>query len=101
MTYLHIRLPTGFTVRDLEFIFDVFRRRIERYEEEYFSWNGEELDCGDYEFDLGELMAIRDDFVAHDWFVRPEIRVEGFSMPSELDSRGLLGRTSRFGGEGE
>lgn len=78
MTNIRFRLPPGFTIRDLDFMYEVFRRHVDRFEAEYFTWNSEEFDCGEYDFDTETLKAIRDDFIAHDWDVRPETVVWGF-----------------------
>ena len=77
MTCIRFRLPPGFTVRDLDFMYDVFRSHVDRCEVEYFTWNFEEFDCGDYDFDIGTLKAIRDDFAAHEWDVKPVSEVWG------------------------
>ncbi len=77
MTSISFRFPRGFTVRDLDFIYEVVCKHARWCDEEFFTWDADGISFNDADFDIETLKAIRDDFAAHEWDVKPVSEVWG------------------------
>ena len=68
---VRIGFPKGFTVRDLDTLYDVLKETIACFDPNWFSWNGDGMDWCD--ISIEEIRAFVSAVESREWDVAPDV----------------------------